>query len=1005
MAKLPYTSLLIFLSVSSWALSSPEPPYTDYCALLARDIQGIQHGFLAGKHLYYCGGKADPFWKVTENETLGFTHPLFRDGRARGYGMVTDAQSGTGHDKWGWEFWRDTRIAYGTVILNGKRYAYPVPSEMIWRPDRQICRYKVAGITIEETKFINTDDVLCSIIHASVPIEIEFDGQSFYKKGFLPTFDGDPAGVPYQTQTTSTAVYDPAYNALHITEKAAMMTKTAWHTPARPGRMMYDGMHVVLSASESLGLNLIIEQDSKGFQRYMFRLSSEKNKPLVMTFAMDDDYHRARQRSQKLLQHPQRDLQAKTRFMNDLLNRQMPYFRCSDEQVVQCYYYLWSLYFMYFTDTNRGWERYPHTQTAINNFMGLHLWDSWAYAAMGSWVVDKWAYGHGNVLAWQFMVPFKNQSNAMPDNFGIGWYSPGVWMSFVGVTEFAWQQYLQSGDLNFLREAYDQLFRPLCWTGPSPCFGIEINASRALMKMALALGRRDDVEHWQRFVDRATPPFQKQQARHAADPEYYWKDIWQLAALLSGALPDDAAARLVKRSVLDTERGFVGPVALDVRPPTQPENGVFAVSTISTWQAIEGMFRHQLIPEALYCSLSHLRGMVKDHGYPIAPECWDPDYKPWGSMYYNWDGAMVNLLIARLAGISYSIPGQRFTVQEHLPDAWDFVETYTPISLNNQIEWVHVRSAREIRDSRICRTVTVQDNPLQHLVLEPWLEDRALIRSSVESAPRRRTGYTRHEFKNTRDQSIVLHLGERKRTFNTLAYLLPHSCDFAESVTVGIKNLIPGTLQRYTTDGSTPTAASPLCPEHLVLTQDTDLTMRAFGTDGTVYRPMVARYHKADLHPASEPANLQPGLRYAYYEGQWKKLPDFNTLVPEDQGIARELDVASCARRADHFALAFAGYVDVPQDDVYTLHLRCNDGARLLIDGKTIAELDGTRFEARECSARIGLKQGKHALRIEYFQSQKRKTVQLFYQPASGERIEFSPKQFWHTGHSGEKDD
>ena len=420
--------------------------------MLARDIQGIQHGFLAGKHLYYCGGKTNPYWKVTENETLGFTHPLFRDGRARGYGMVTDAQSGTGHDKWGWEFWRDTRIAYGTVIIDGKRYAHPVPHEMIWRPDRKICRYEVAGIAIEETKFINTDDVLCAMIQASEPIQIEFDGQSFYKKGSLPIFDGDLFGIPFQSQTTSTAVYDQAYNVLHVTEHAAMMTKTAWHTPARPGRMMYDGMHVVLSASESIGSKLTIEQDPQGFQRYRFLLPCVKNKPLVLTFTMDDDYHRARQRTQKLLQHPQKDLQAKTRFMNDLLNRQIPYFRCSDAKVVQCYYYLWSLYFMYFTDTDQGWEVYPHTQTAVNNFMGLHLWDSWAYAAMGSWVVDKWAYAHGNVLAWQFMVPFKNKTNAMPDNFGIGWYSPGVWMNFVGVTEFTWQQYLQSGDLKFLKE-------------------------------------------------------------------------------------------------------------------------------------------------------------------------------------------------------------------------------------------------------------------------------------------------------------------------------------------------------------------------------------------------------------------------------------------------------------------------------------------------------------------------------------------------------------------------
>ena len=103
---------------------------------------------------------------------------------------------------------------------------------------------------------------------------------------------------------------------------------------------------------------------------------------------------------------------AKTKYINDLLNRQIPYFRCSDNLVVQTYYYLWSLYFMYFTDIGEGYESFPHTQTAINNFMGLHLWDSWAYTAMGSWVVDKWNYGYGNVLSWKHMVPFKGEANS-----------------------------------------------------------------------------------------------------------------------------------------------------------------------------------------------------------------------------------------------------------------------------------------------------------------------------------------------------------------------------------------------------------------------------------------------------------------------------------------------------------------------------------------------------------------------------------------------------------------
>ena len=107
--------------------------------------------------------------------------------------------------------------------------------------------------------------------------------------------------------------------------------------------------------------------------------------------------------------------------MNKLLNEQIPYFRCSDQAVVETYYYLWAIYFMYFIDVGDGYMEYPHTQTAINNFMGLHLWDSSVYARMGSWVADKWQYGFGNVLNWKNLVPFKKEGGRLPDNFGIGW--------------------------------------------------------------------------------------------------------------------------------------------------------------------------------------------------------------------------------------------------------------------------------------------------------------------------------------------------------------------------------------------------------------------------------------------------------------------------------------------------------------------------------------------------------------------------------------------------------
>ena len=864
MRRLPYLAILAALAASTPCRAETLPPYTDYCRMLARDIAGRQHGFLAGNHLYYVGGQSDTKWRTKEHETLGFTHPMFRDGRARGHGIVT-GPGGTGHDKWGWEFWRKVRAAYGTVIVGGTRHPYPPAQTMIWRPDRQVCTYEVGGVRIEETKFISADDVLCAVITADKPAVLEFDGHSFASTGFIPTHDGDPPKTRFSRTSTARARYDRQANAIHVTEGGTILTKPAWKTPAVEGKLMYDGLSVVLSASQRIAESHTIRKEEDGRQAYRFSVACAPGRPLVLAMAMGDDYGAASARVKRLLSDPQAALAAKTKHVNDLLNRQIPYFRCSDEKVVKTYYYLWSLYFMYVTHTGRGWEQYPHTQTAVNNFMGLHLWDSWAYTAMGAWVADKWAWGHGNILSWKFMVPFKNGHNALPDNFGVAWYSPGVWMNLVGTVEFAWRQYEQSGDREFLGQVYDDLYRKLYWTGPQRCFGLEINALDTLVKMAAALGKDDDVAHWAAMrpaiVKNFKAPWSGQWPDYYAGKGAKWKDIWQLASMMCNEMPDDWARRMVRRWVMNTETGFVGPVPLDIRPPDCPENGVFAVSSISTWLAVEGMFRRGCGAEAVYCTLGHLGGMVRDYGYPVAPECWDPDYKPWGDMYYNWDGAMTALLIERLAGLRYAIPDDSFTVSDHLPDAWDYVETYTPVVMNGKTTWTRVTIDRTVRDGRLTKRIVVEGCPLRTLNVRPWLEDRELVSSHPAMNAPAPKGRAAFRFTGAGEGSVSLVLGKRNRTFNTLACLTPHAGAFKESVTVDVRNLMEAATLRYTTDGREPTSASSLCEGPLTFTRTTTLTLRAFSDDGTVFAPMAATYTKSKPHKPADPGDPRPGTR------------------------------------------------------------------------------------------------------------------------------------------------
>ena len=101
-----------------------QPTFVDYCAMLEHEIQGRKHGFLAGNLAYYVGG-FHASWKPVEDETIGLTHPFHHDLRSRGVGLLESElhgseHTGVGNDYNGWEFYKDTRVLYGSVEVDEK---------------------------------------------------------------------------------------------------------------------------------------------------------------------------------------------------------------------------------------------------------------------------------------------------------------------------------------------------------------------------------------------------------------------------------------------------------------------------------------------------------------------------------------------------------------------------------------------------------------------------------------------------------------------------------------------------------------------------------------------------------------------------------------------------------------------------------------------------------------------------------------------------------------------
>lgn len=117
---------------------------------------------------------------------------------------------------------------------------------------------------------------------------------------------------------------------------------------------------------------------------------------------------------------------------------------------------------------------------------------------------------------------------------------------------------------------------------------------------------------------------------------------------------------------------------------------------------------------------------------------------------------------------------------------------------------------------------------------------------------------------------------------------------------------------------------------------------------------------------ADNPVNVVNGLYYKYYTGSWTSIPAYNSLTPNKEGVISIFDYAP-RTVSDYFGFRFNGYIDVPSDSVYTFYTSSDDGSRLYIGNVLVVDNDGVH-PAQERSGSIGLKAGKHAITVEYFE-------------------------------------
>jgi uncharacterized repeat protein (TIGR03806 family) len=144
--------------------------------------------------------------------------------------------------------------------------------------------------------------------------------------------------------------------------------------------------------------------------------------------------------------------------------------------------------------------------------------------------------------------------------------------------------------------------------------------------------------------------------------------------------------------------------------------------------------------------------------------------------------------------------------------------------------------------------------------------------------------------------------------------------------------------------------------------------------------------------PPSPP--LVRGLECRYFKGPWTHLPDFDSLKPSAEEAAANIGDA-LGKHDDKVGCCLTGYLDVPKDGVYSFTLSSGGWSRLFVGNAEVAATSGEGGPGK-ASGYVGLKAGKHPLKLLYAQRGERPLLGLRWASPGLDEQQIPPDRLMH---------
>lgn len=172
----------------------------------------------------------------------------------------------------------------------------------------------------------------------------------------------------------------------------------------------------------------------------------------------------------------------------------------------------------------------------------------------------------------------------------------------------------------------------------------------------------------------------------------------------------------------------------------------------------------------------------------------------------------------------------------------------------------------------------------------------------------------------------------------------------------------------YALNGKLPTGKDGILYQNpIVVSRTTNLLMHAFDPEKTPSQ-VVSSQVGIDIFqkPLELSFDLEQGLSYNYYQGEFRRTADINKSPVIESGVTAELLLENSLRNYD-FAFAFSGYIEIPVDGRYTFYLESNDGSIMYLNNQKLIDNDGPHGTNEEMAS-ISLRAGMHEIVVIYFQ-------------------------------------